>query len=79
LLAEGAVLHAWHISDEITQFLLDRFGVGRVPALLASLGDESLHFIGEQRSSPAPKAFLVVGMFFAAQQCLQNFACSRAW
>ena len=41
---------------------------------MASLGDEFLHLVFEQLLSPASQSGFVVGMFFAAEQCHQDFA-----
>src|SRR5467141_1171225 len=40
--AKGAILHARHVVDEVTQFLLHHLGPGFAGAFFASLGDELL-------------------------------------
>src|SRR6266478_1919300 len=66
LAAEGAILHAFHVVEEVTQFLFHRIGLRLAGAFFASLGNELLHLVLEQLPGPAAQSALVVGMFFAA-------------
>src|ERR1017187_2737130 len=67
LRAEGAILHAGSIVDEIAQFFFHRCGSGFAQAFLAALNNEFIHPVLEQLLGPPPQPLLVVGVFFAAQ------------
>lgn len=73
--AEGAVLHALDVANEVPQFFLHRFGPAAAGAFLARGSDELLDLIPQELSHPLAESLLEFRMVLAAQQGgLQHFA-----
>ena len=74
LAAEGPILHALDIVDEVPQLLFYGLGLGFADALPTGLSDQLLHFVVEQSPGPASESLFVIRVLFAPQQRRQYFA-----
>ena len=66
---KSPVLHSFYIVNEVAQFLVNLLSLRLVGAFLAGFLNEVFDPIAQQAPDPAATPSLVLGVFFAPQEC----------